>query len=361
MNERKTININPDLFNCSNKNNTTRKKRNSDGKKELKMKSNIERKEKTTTLKRNLLKIIRDHQDKKYKSGYDKTGSSLPIPEIKASFNSEFDDSLNYFVNLTKNNNNNNNTNNKTIKKPENEPRSGNVYAPEPLPLGGSCIYPEYNNPPSMQSINSAFYQNMNNNDNVNTNPCVKVNYPKFEEPSYGCLKNGNKPTYRIFNNTRKNLPNQNNASPSTKVVMNNPIPNISRTPSIPLLSEMKQTNDKIKNITNFKHGGIINKRHKKISRRTYTVGKSKKKSKISILVSNRTIRNNIRTKTQMIQQASISDVKKYLIKKGMIRSCTVAPNDVLRKMYESVLLICGDINNHNPGNLLYNFMNTSV
>jgi hypothetical protein len=29
--------------------------------------------------------------------------------------------------------------------------------------------------------------------------------------------------------------------------------------------------------------------------------------------------------------------------------------------MYESVSLICGDVQNHNPENLLYNFMNDSA
>ena len=93
--------------------------------------------------------------------------------------------------------------------------------------------------------------------------------------------------------------------------------------------------------------------------RRTYTVGKSAVFPKISVLISNKTIRNDISTKTQLLKQVPIGDVKKYLIKHGFIRVGTVSPNDVLRKMYESAILICGNINNHNPDNLLYNYMNT--
>jgi len=59
-----------------------------------------------------------------------------------------------------------------------------------------------------------------------------------------------------------------------------------------------------------------------------------------------------------MLRQIPIQEVRKYLIKKGFIKVGTTAPNDVLRKMYESVLLICGDVQNHNPENLLYNFIN---
>jgi len=45
------------------------------------------------------------------------------------------------------------------------------------------------------------------------------------------------------------------------------------------------------------------------------------------------------------------------LIKKGFIKVGTPTPNDILRKMYESVVLICGEVQNHNPENLLYNYV----
>ena len=47
-------------------------------------------------------------------------------------------------------------------------------------------------------------------------------------------------------------------------------------------------------------------------------------------------------------------------MKHGFIKVGTIAPNDVLRKMYESALLICGDVHNHNKDNLMYNFLNNS-
>jgi len=50
--------------------------------------------------------------------------------------------------------------------------------------------------------------------------------------------------------------------------------------------------------------------------------------------------------------------VKKYLIKQGIIRVGSITPNDVLRKMYESMVLVCGEIKNHNPDTLLYNYIN---
>ena len=53
-----------------------------------------------------------------------------------------------------------------------------------------------------------------------------------------------------------------------------------------------------------------------------------------------------------------IQDIKKYLIKRGLLKVGSTAPNDILRKMYESSILLCGEVQNHNPDYLLYNFMN---
>ena len=92
--------------------------------------------------------------------------------------------------------------------------------------------------------------------------------------------------------------------------------------------------------------------------RRTYQIGKSKTHGKVSVLISNKTIRKNTTTKAQLLKQVPLPDVKKYLIKHGFIKIGTTAPNDVLRKMYESAIMVCGDIQNHNPDNLLYNFFN---
>jgi hypothetical protein len=61
----------------------------------------------------------------------------------------------------------------------------------------------------------------------------------------------------------------------------------------------------------------------------------------------------------KLLKMKPIPEVKKYLREHNLIKSGSYCPNDVLRKMYESVSLICGEIQNHNPENLLYNYFNS--
>lgn len=98
--------------------------------------------------------------------------------------------------------------------------------------------------------------------------------------------------------------------------------------------------------------------KRKRTHRRTYKLGKSKHIPQVSVLVSNKTIRNNITTKSQLLKQVPMEEVKNFLVKRGLIKVGSITPNDVLRKMYETSIMVCGEIYNHNPENLLYNFMN---
>lgn len=102
----------------------------------------------------------------------------------------------------------------------------------------------------------------------------------------------------------------------------------------------------------------LRNLKRKKIYRRTFRVGKSKIMPKIGVLISNKTIRQKIQQTCHEFKHADIKDIRRFLLKKGFIKIGTNAPNDVLRKMYETVKTVCGEIDNHNPDTLLFNFMN---
>jgi hypothetical protein len=195
--------------------------------------------------------------------------------------------------------------------------------------------------------------------------PLIQSSFP-FETPSisnranilppppYGSLKvGGTKPTYRTWSNnqTVKNRePLEYNSSNP------NSIENIKRLSELRQKMVIKQKEEEEKK--NIKKKSALRRlKQKKIYKRTYRVGKSKFQPKIGVLVSNKTIRSNISTKSQLLKQEPIQNVKKFLIKKGFIKVGTPTPNDILRKMYESVVLICGEVQNHNPENLLYNYV----
>ena len=110
---------------------------------------------------------------------------------------------------------------------------------------------------------------------------------------------------------------------------------------------------DKLKNLKKKRR-----KLQKRTVRRTYKTGKSRLKPCISVLLSNKTMRSKVMQKESDLKHIPIDEIKKYLIKHGFIKVGTNTPNDVLRKMYESALLICGEVTNYNSETLTYNFIN---
>ena len=99
---------------------------------------------------------------------------------------------------------------------------------------------------------------------------------------------------------------------------------------------------------------------NKKTLKRTFRIGKSLKDQKISVLVSNKTIRKEISNTDIALKQTSMIDVRRYLVKHGLIKIGSSTPPDVLRQMYESASLMCGNVVNHNSETLMYNFLNAN-
>ena len=97
----------------------------------------------------------------------------------------------------------------------------------------------------------------------------------------------------------------------------------------------------------------------KKTSKRKYTLGKSKIKKMVTILLKNQNTRKKILHAQKELKQHSIVDIKKYLKKHNLIKIGSHAPNDVVRKLYESAVL-AGDINNSNSEMMLHNFITDS-
>lgn len=349
MSDKKVLTINPELFTFSNNNNKSKKvKPKKDSTDKIQVRNPV--KKKPDTLRRqSLLKMIRKQQEDRYKKIFEKNNNPLSESHHKSTdadvFNKEFDQAKDYLSKLTK-------------KTESSVPKNTTLRTyPSTLPI-------------------------------LPSNAGIQVPLPSTNKPNYGCLKNGNLPTYRNYmNRTRDNRSSVNIGNPvqlvsnipSTQSINSNSMSHIfpekqGNVPENILLNTTNVANAKIneglKHFSEIKqHENIMSKskynfvgkkkkKQRRTLRRTYSVGRSRIAPKISVLVSNKTLRNRISTKTQLLKQVPINDVKRFLIKQGIIRVGSTTPNDVLRKMYESLSLICGDVYNHNPDTLLYNYMN---
>lgn len=366
MSERKTISINPDLFSFSSKTGT-RKKRSTTDENGIKIKPPSQRKREDSLKKRSVLKMIRQRQEELYKDMFnDKHKRIEKTDESNNDFNKEFNEAQNFLENLTKKKEEEKKHKNMTLKQYPNNNTQSLLYHPSINPI---------NNIVTDENISldlPAEFNNMSSQIRVK-NPLI------LPPPQYGCLKRGTLPTYRSYLNQTRKQPNMNipmnmvnNQAYANQPNITNDIDNSNKlvggeptshqhimdnniNEGLKRISEMKQTETKLRQLKHY--GKPMIKKQKKIRRRTHKIGKSKVFPRVSVLVSNKTLRNNISTRSQLLKQIPIQDVKKYLMKHGLIKIGSTAPNDVLRKMYESAIMICGEVQNHNPENLLHNFI----
>ena len=370
MSERKNIKINVADFN------TTRKKTKdkTPNEKSIKVKSDSNKPKPDTLKKRTLLKLIRQQQEDRYNKlfGTNDSASSINKPRVvpeMVEMKNEVDKAKEYLNNLKERNEKSHNTHNATIKRHP-------IIQSMSTPLNPS-VQPVINIPsPTLTTTTPAMQQLNTNNTSI-----APINIHSTT-PKYGCLKNGNLPTYRNFMHTSKNqptiqignsIPMNTLSTMSAGSVANNmsSVPKQTDTNNINTAVIEAKMNEGLKRMSELKQSNeILNKLKKayrpkrnlqrKTVRRTYKVGRSATLPKISVLVSNKTLRNNTTTKSQLLKQSSIQDVKKHLVKRGLIKIGGTTPNDVLRKIYESTMLMCGDVQNHNPDNILHNYLNGS-
>jgi hypothetical protein len=184
-------------------------------------------------------------------------------------------------------------------------------------------------------------------NNEMNEEPLQEIKYTPLNDVPYGCLKNGKKPTYRSWmNNTTMNNKSSINHNETLKNYSN---VNNSLSDREKKLNELKNKLSK----ENQKEKTLI----KKTIKKKYTLGKSKIKKKVGILIKNINTRKKITDSYKELKTHEISDVKKYLRNRGLIRIGNTTPHDVLRKMYESSVLT-GEITNNNKDILLHNLLN---
>ena len=90
----------------------------------------------------------------------------------------------------------------------------------------------------------------------------------------------------------------------------------------------------------------------------THYSDKSKTKKIVSVLLKDNKTQKNIINAQKELKRQNMNDVKYYLKNHNLIKIGSNAPNDVIRKIYESSIL-AGEITNNNSDILLHNFQNT--
>ena len=94
----------------------------------------------------------------------------------------------------------------------------------------------------------------------------------------------------------------------------------------------------------------------KRTIRRKYTLGKTANNRSVGVLIKDRNTRKKVLVAQRDLKKKSINDIKSYLKDHNLIKVGSNAPNDVLRKMYESSML-AGEITNSNSDILLHNLL----
>lgn len=363
--EKRTIKINPDLFKVNDKNTSRKKRPTSDTKIKVRSETKPVR---NKTLRNGVLRMLRENIREKQKEEYknlintDKNiDKKSKKSDVQDEFKTDFEKSLQYFNNLNEkeaieNSINSKQKHNMTFKREQNH--GGNTdnssqiksfdenSISNVLPDVFNTIIPTVNNEMIPMKLNS-----------------IPKQLPP--PPQYGCLRNGSLPTYRNWKQmTQRNYGGE-------KPMINRETQQIDEIQEKPqekqtIISEIK------KNLIEKRKKHLLKKdsnkkkdkprlkylKQKKTFKRSYHLGRSKIAPKIGVLISNKTVRQRISTSALHLKQTPMPEVKKFLIKKGFIKVGSIAPNDVLRQMYECAHLMCGEIENHNPENLLFNYFN---
>ena len=207
----------------------------------------------------------------------------------------------------------------------------------------------------------------------------------------YGCLRNGNKPTYRTYHRKMQPPPmsQSQNHTHNHNHTLKKPVTMDTNAPLVaPINPEIdadetaliQERQRKLRELQEKAANANVNvnananaipspdvtrqPEHTKIQikqtiTKKYRLGRSPGGNVVSVLIKNNDTRRKVQEECGLLKREPIIDVRNYLHDHGLLKVGSDAPPDVIRNMYESAKLT-GDVNNVNKNVILHNFMNAS-
>jgi hypothetical protein len=198
------------------------------------------------------------------------------------------------------------------------------------------------------------------------------------DDTPYGCLKDGKKPTFRMYNktiknNTRFSADNESNQD-STYSERQTKLKDLKnrhnkKASTISQNGNAENENAENENAENENGESDSNEnrnshslRKTKIRRRLRkTITKKFKLGKqagnvVGVWIKNNDTRKNIQKEQGLLKSKQLGEVKKYLVEKNLIKIGSTAPPGVIRNIYEASML-SGEVENIGKGVGLHNFL----
>ena len=181
------------------------------------------------------------------------------------------------------------------------------------------------------------------------------------KQPSYSCLKNGSRPTYReLHNQTMRNSGTLQQQGIKIQIpddcLLNNKTSDVIARNKI-LRDTKQQYKLDIGGQSLVNHTQCVNKkpkRQKKVRTVKYKLGKID--HKVGVLIKNHSTRKLVQRELAILKQKKLSEIKSYLREKNLLKAGSDAPPDVLRQLYEQSIL-SGEVKNISAENEIHNFL----
>ena len=299
-------------------------------------------------LRKELLTRIKDHQDKT-----EKTINVAEEVKKEDEFTSKFHNSMDYLEELSKKRKERKKQQKiqKQTKKQQhrmqNQGNAANIFVNTELPqeMNLNTLKPEV---VVGEMPEHSIIQPPTPNIRQGHNQTLK------REPTYSCLKNGSRPTFKemIRNTVPATVETFDNAQIQVTPMPESPMP-IGPLPSAPTAHVAERTTkmEELKAKYQLPKKPTLEKRIK-----TYKYKLGKKDKNVSVLIKNNKTRRNVKMAHAELKKNSLLEIKKYLKAHNLLKAGSEAPPDVLRQLYEQTKL-AGEINNKNNDNMLHNYL----